>query len=122
MLTCLVTVLVTFYIQSVLKFKKNNNSGAAQSYRLRTVSEAHQLGVAGGYNSTALTTLLADAVHSCSRQGVVAARLTWERPGSCMSLSQTFTPLGVYSQYQCVSKFLKGTEVQYCVPNASPSY
>jgi len=93
---------------------------SAQSYRPPTVSEAHQLGVAGGDNSTALTTLLADTVHSCSRHGVVAAALTSERPGSVMSLSQTFTPLGVYSKYQWLSKFLKRTEVRCCVPNAPP--
>ena len=73
---------------------------AAQSYRLPTVSGAHQLGVAGGDNSTALTTLLAGTVNSCSRHGVAAARLTSERAGSVMSLSQTFSPLGVNSQYQ----------------------
>ena len=27
-LTCLIAVLITFYIQSVLKLKKNNNSGS----------------------------------------------------------------------------------------------
>jgi uncharacterized protein YqkB len=87
-------------------------NSAAQSYWLSTDSRAHQLGVAGGDNSTGVTRLHADNVHSCSRQGVVAARLTSERPGSVMSLSQTFTPLGLYSQYQSLSKFLKRTAVQ----------
>lgn len=85
---------------------------AAQSYRLPTDSEAHQLGVAGVDNSTAVIRLLANTVHSCSRQGIVAARLTSEWPGNVMSLSQTFTPLGLYSQYQSLSKFVKRREVQ----------
>jgi hypothetical protein len=85
---------------------------ADQSYRLSTDSKAHKLGVAGGDNSTGVTRLLADNVHSCSRQGVVAARLTSERPGSAMSLSQTVTPLGLHSQYQSLSKFLKRTAVR----------
>ena len=34
---------------------------------------------------------------SCSRHGVVAARLTSERPDSVTPVSKTFTRLGVYS-------------------------
>lgn len=70
---------------------------AAQSYRLPTVSGAHQLGVAGGDNSTALTTLLAGTVNSCSRHGVAAARLTSERAGNVIPVLKTFTLIAVRS-------------------------
>jgi hypothetical protein len=53
-------------------------------------------------------------LHSCSRYGVVAARLTSERPGSVIPVSKTFTVLGVHSQLQQMSVSLIPTENASC--------
>jgi len=53
---------------------------------------------------------LLDNVHSCSRHGVVAERLTSERPGSVTRISTTFTLLG---HHTLISARLKVEKVHF---------
>jgi len=64
---------------------------------------------------TAAGVLVRHTVYSCSRHGLVTARITSERPGNIIPVPKTFTLLAVRCLAQCDVASLYLLAVIYCV-------